>query len=44
MDLCGNTLIVVNDRVEQDLGAIMYVVSIANPTDADAERGPAARA
>ena len=31
VDLCGNTLIVVNDRVEQDLGAIMYVVSIANP-------------
>ena len=32
VDLCGNTLIVVNDRVEQDLGAIMYVVSIANRT------------
>jgi hypothetical protein len=30
VDLCGNTLIVVNDRVEQDLGAIMYVVNIAN--------------
>jgi hypothetical protein len=32
VDLCGNTLIVVNDRVARDLGSIMYVVSIANPT------------
>jgi LVIVD repeat len=32
VDLCGNTLIVVNDRAAQDLGAVMYVVSIANPT------------
>jgi hypothetical protein len=32
VDLCGNTLIVVNDRVESDLGSIMYVVNIANPT------------
>jgi LVIVD repeat len=32
VDLCGNTLIVVNDRVEADLGALLYVVSIANPT------------
>jgi hypothetical protein len=32
VDLCGNTLIVVNDRVVQDLGSVMYVVSIANPT------------
>ncbi len=32
VDLCGNTLIVVNDRVEEDLGALMYVVSIANPS------------
>jgi LVIVD repeat-containing protein len=32
VDLCGNTLIVVNDRAEQDLGSVMYVVSIANPT------------
>ena len=31
VDLCGNTLLVVNDRVEQDLGAIMYVVNITNP-------------
>ncbi|MBN1527862.1 MAG: hypothetical protein JW895_02310 [Thermoleophilaceae bacterium] len=30
VDLCGNTLIVVNDRAEQDLGAVLYVVSIAN--------------
>ena len=27
-----NTLIVVNDREAQDLGSVMYVVSIANPT------------
>jgi hypothetical protein len=32
VDLCGDTLIVVNDRVTQDLGSVMYVVSIANPT------------
>jgi hypothetical protein len=32
VDLCGNTLTVVNDRAASDLGAIMYVVSVANPT------------
>jgi hypothetical protein len=32
VDLCGNTLIVVNDREVEDLGSILYVVSIANPT------------
>jgi hypothetical protein len=32
VDLCGDTLIVVNDRVTRDLGSVMYVVSIANPT------------
>ncbi|MEA2402414.1 MAG: hypothetical protein QOK00_2817 [Thermoleophilaceae bacterium] len=32
VDLCGNTLIVVNDREAQDLGSVMYVVNIANPT------------
>ena len=32
VDLCGQTLIVVNDREVEDLGAVMYVVSIANPT------------
>jgi hypothetical protein len=32
VDLCGNTLIVVNDRVTRDLGSLMYVVSITNPT------------
>jgi hypothetical protein len=32
VDLCGNTLIVVNDRVTRDLGSLLYVVSIANPT------------
>jgi hypothetical protein len=31
VDLCGNTLIVVNDREAKDLGSIMYVVNIANP-------------
>jgi hypothetical protein len=31
VDLCGNTLLVVNDRVEADLGSVMYVVDIANP-------------
>jgi hypothetical protein len=32
MDLCGDTLIVVNDREAQDLGSVMYVLTIANPT------------
>ena len=32
VDLCGDTLIVVNDREARDLGAVMYVVSIANRT------------
>jgi hypothetical protein len=30
VDACGDTLIVVNDRAEFDLGALMYVVSIEN--------------
>ncbi len=32
VDLCGNTLLVVNDRATRDLGSVLYVVSIANPT------------
>jgi hypothetical protein len=32
VDLCGNTLIVVNDRATRDIGSVMYVVSIANRT------------
>src|SRR3954468_3945775 len=32
VDLCGKTLIVVNDRLAKDLGSVMYVVSIADPT------------
>jgi hypothetical protein len=32
VDLCGDILIVVNDREAKDLGSIMYVVSIANRT------------
>jgi hypothetical protein len=32
VDLCGNTLLVVNDRVTRDLGSVMYVISIASPT------------
>jgi hypothetical protein len=32
VDLCGNTLLVVHDRVTRDLGSLMYVVSVANPT------------
>ena len=38
VDLCGNTLIVVNDRAEQDIGAVMYVVSIAEPAQPIAQR------
>ena len=32
VDLCGDTLIVVNDREAKDLGSLMYVISIADPT------------
>src|SRR3954451_4741091 len=32
VDLCGDTLTVVNDREAKDLGSVMYVVSIANRT------------
>ena len=32
VDLCGNTLTVVNDREAQDLGSIMYVIDISKPT------------
>src|SRR5215212_4290198 len=32
VDLCGNTLTVVNDRAEFDVGSVLYVISIANPT------------
>jgi hypothetical protein len=31
VDLCGNTLLVVNDRVTSDFGAVMYVVDITTP-------------
>jgi hypothetical protein len=31
VDLCGNTLIVVNDREAKDLGSVLYSVNIANP-------------
>ena len=32
VDLCGDILLVVNDREASDLGSVMYVVSIAKPT------------
>jgi hypothetical protein len=32
VDLCGNTLIVVNDREASDIGSVLYVISIANRT------------
>src|SRR3954451_12567097 len=32
VDLCGNTLTVVNDREAKDLGSILYVIDISNPT------------
>ena len=43
VDLCGNTLIVVNDREAKDIGSVMYVISIANRDLARRQRGPAAR-
>jgi hypothetical protein len=32
VDLCGNTLIVVNDREARDIGSVMYVIDISRPT------------
>src|SRR5918912_319918 len=32
IDLCGNVLLVVNDREAKDLGSIMYVIDISTPT------------
>jgi hypothetical protein len=32
IDLCGDTLLVVNDRAEFDIGSVLYVLSIASPT------------
>jgi hypothetical protein len=32
VDLCGNVLLVVNDREASDLGSIMYVIDISTPT------------
>ena len=32
VDLCGDILTVVNDRITKDIGAVMYVVSIKQPT------------
>jgi hypothetical protein len=32
VDLCGDTLTVVNDREAQDLGSVMYVIDISEPT------------
>jgi LVIVD repeat len=32
VDLCGNTLIVVNDREAKDIGSVMYVIDISKPT------------
>jgi hypothetical protein len=32
VDLCGNVLLVVNDREAKDLGSIMYVIDISAPT------------
>ena len=37
VDLCGNVLIVVNDREAKDLGSIMYVIDISNPTSPGVE-------
>jgi len=31
VDLCGNVLLVVNDREAKDLGSIMYVIDISDP-------------
>src|SRR3954468_4453666 len=33
VDLCGNTLIIVNDREAKDIGSIMYVIDISTPAN-----------
>jgi len=33
VDLCGNTLLVVNDRVTRDIGSVMYVIDITDPVN-----------
>ena len=33
VDLCGNTLIIVNDREARDIGSIMYVIDISTPAN-----------
>jgi hypothetical protein len=37
VDLCGNVLLVVNDREAKDLGSIMYVVDISTPASPTVE-------
>src|SRR6185436_13713447 len=37
VDLCGNVLLVVNDREAKDLGSIMYVFDISTPTQPSVE-------
>lgn len=37
VDLCGDVLLVVNDRVTRDFGSVMYVVDIANRTQPTVE-------
>ena len=32
VDLCGDTLIITNDRAEEDLGAVLYSIDISEPS------------
>ena len=32
VDLCGNTVLIVNDRASRDLGAVLYVFDISTPS------------
>jgi hypothetical protein len=32
VDLCGTTLLITHDRAEEDLGAVLYVVDVTEPT------------
>jgi hypothetical protein len=32
VDLCGNTLLIANDRVEADIGGVLHVIDITNPS------------
>jgi hypothetical protein len=35
VDLCGNTLLITSDRVEEDLGSVLYAFDVSTPASPD---------